>query len=180
MSQLKDIEAAWIESASAAVVSHATAHPSELFYAGSLWLCYVDYRMFGVPCFALNIKSQISQMGEDLRWSPADWQFPCIDSTVETMQPYYSALTKQLAARDKAYWDQIIKDHYACLARVCRRITHDARSRLGVFSDVRLSDDFVVGIFEFREAEPLFTELVRASIEPQMLSSLPHQVWEPS
>ncbi|MBB5031388.1 DUF4303 domain-containing protein [Prosthecobacter vanneervenii] len=179
MSLLHDIETVWVDSASTAIVRHAGEHPDERWYAAALWLCYTDYTLFGSPCFAMNTESRAAQMEPELRWSPADWQLPCIDSTVATMQPYYSTLTESLKGVERPFWDQTIEEHYACLARVCRAITHRARSRLGVFSDARLPDDFVMGLFEIREPDPLFTQLVRASIDPEILSGLPDPIWEP-
>ncbi len=176
-SMLNGIESAWFEAASKAIVAHVKAHPNERFYAGSIWLCYCDYTMFGTPCFALNTESQVAEMGSDWRWSPADWRFSCIDSTVEAMQPLYSAFTKELAGRNKAYWNMTMKEHFAILARVCHRLTHEARSRSGVFASIHLPADFVVGIFEFRESEPLFTKLIIDSIAPEILAKLPHPVW---
>ncbi len=179
MSLLHDIETAWVDSASTAIVRHAGEHPDERWYAAALWLCYTDYTLFGTPCFAMNTESRAAQMEPGLRWSPADWQLPCIDSTVLDMQPRYTALTQHLAGQDEACWNQTIEEHYACLARVCRVITHNARLRLGVFSDSRLPEDFVIGLFEIREPDPLFTRLVRASIDPEILSGLPDPIWEP-
>ena len=179
MSQFNDIEAAWYDSASAAIVAHAASQPSERFYAGSFWLLCVDYAMFGLPCFALSTESHIVEHGQDLRWSPADWPFSCIETAIQDMQPHYSALSERLSGRSDADWERAIEAHHACLARVCRRLTHDARSHSRAFSGVCLPGDFVVGIFEFREAEPLFSQLVRASISPEILASLPHPVWEP-
>ncbi len=174
---LHEIEKAWFESAAAAVVEHVKAHPEERFYAGSIWLCYVDYTMFGTPCFALNTESHIAEAGSDLRWSPADWRFSCIDSTVGAMQPLYSSLSRHLAGRSEAYWDLTIKEHFACLAQVCRRITNHARTRSGVFASINLPEDFVVGIFEFRENDPLFTQLITDSIAPEILAKLSDPVW---
>ena len=176
---LYDIEAAWVDSASAAIVSHARNHPNDVFYAASFWLCYVDYTIFGTPCFALNTERTIEQEGDDLRWSPADWQFSCTDSTVEAMQPLYEMLSDELSGRAESEWDLAIEEHFSVLARVCRRITTEARSRRGVFADTVLHPDFVVGIFEYREGDPLFTQLIRASIAPEILATLRSPVWEP-
>jgi len=178
MDLLKGIEAAWLKSAADAIVAHAQSNPLERFYAGSLWLLYTDYTLFGTPCFALNTESHIIEFGPDYRWSPADWQFPCIDSTIEVMKPLYSHLSQLLAGRDTEFWNQVIDEHHACLARVCRRITNDVRTQTGVFSTVALPEHFVVGIFEFREDEPLFSTLIRNSIEPEVLRKLPHPVWQ--
>lgn len=64
------------------------------------------------------------------------------------------------------------------MARVCRRLTREIRSRSGMFAEIRVPDHFVVGIFETREADPLFSELVRASIAPEILPTLPFPIWD--
>lgn len=128
MSQFNHVEAAWYDSASAAIVDHAASLPSERFYAGSFWLLYVDYTMFGLPCFALSTESHILEHGQYLRWSPADWQFSCIETAMQDMQSHYSAITEELSGRCDADWERAIDAHHACLARVCRRLTHDART----------------------------------------------------
>ncbi len=179
MSLMHDIEVAWLRTASAAIVSHVQSYPDDMFYAGSFWLCYVDHTVFGTPCFALNTEKRSAADGDDLRWSPADWEFDCVGCTIEAMQPHYEALSQNLSGRPESDWDMAIEEHFSGLARVCRQITSAARSRHGVFRDTVLHPDFVVGIFEFREADPLFTQLIRASIAPEILATLPSPVWFP-
>jgi hypothetical protein len=180
MSHFDTIESAWIEAVTAAIIAHNASLPDERFYAGSLWLFYTDYTLFGMPAFALNTESHIKEHGQDLRWAPADWQFPCIESAIQDMRPHYLALNEHLSGKDKNHWDQAVQTHYTCIARVCRRITHDIRSRMGQFSNTSLSEDFVVGIFDLQEDEPLFSQLVRTSIAPEILASMPHPIWETS
>ncbi len=178
MDLLKDIETLWLQTATQAIIEHVESNPRERFYAGSFWLLYSDGTKFGQPCFALNTESHIAKFGSDYQWAPADWQFPCVESTIEVLRPLYANLTMHMVGRDEAYWNKIVEEHYACIARVCRQITLAVRAHRGVFSDVALPDYFVVGMFEFCEDEPLFSTLIRNSIEPEVLRKLPHPVWQ--
>lgn len=184
MSILQQIESRWFDSAATAIVSHASRFPAERFYAGAFWLCYVDYTLFGTPCFALNTESYLARDGGDAedstRWSPPNWRFDVLDEPVEAMSPSYDKLSRSLADQDDTRWEAAIEEHFQALARVCRRLTHHARSRTGPFSEVDLPADFVVGIFEEREGDPTFSRLVRASIEPEILLTLPLPSWLPA
>lgn len=182
MGLLQEIEAQWFETAAEAILTQVSAHSQEQFYAAAFWLFYGDYRMFGTPLLALNTESWIAAMdpetGIDLRWHPPDWQYSHVDSAYQAMEPYYMKLSDHLAGRGEVYWEIVSAEHQAGVARVCRRLTHEIRSRSGVFAEIRVPDYFVVGIFETREDDPLFTELVRASIAPEILSTLPFSIWE--
>ncbi len=179
---LHQIESQWYNTAASAIVSYAANYADERFYAGAFWLCYVDYTMFGVPCFALNTESHLVNCDDEDRdssiWSPPEWQYDVIDKAIETMSPYYRALTHSLSNKDEATWYAAIEEHWQLLARVSRRLTHDARNRSGRFSESLLPSDFVVGLLEEREGEPLFSRLVRASIAPEILTTLPSPSWE--
>ena len=180
---MQHIESAWHDAAAAAIVSQAMSSPDEEFYAAAFWLCYVDYTLFGTPCFAMSTESHcavsVAEWGEGVRWSPPNWQYDVIDQAIQTMAPHYRTLSKSLAGEPEFVWDEAIEEHWKLLARVCRRLTHEARHREGYFSRLVLPDDFVVGIFEEREGEPIFSQLVHASIEAAILSSLPSPIWEP-
>lgn len=180
MSILQQIESRWFDSAASAIVSQVASFPSERFYAGAFWLCYVDYTKFGTPCFAMNTESYFTECGAESasRWSPPTWQFDILDGAVEAMSPLYDTLSQSLAGHDSAVWDATIEEHSQVLARVSRRLTRDARSRSGPFVQIGLPDDFVVGIFDEREGEPTFSRLVRASIDPEILTTLPSPLWE--
>jgi hypothetical protein len=181
MERLKEIESEWLKTVLKAVHELTTAYPSERFYAGAFWLCYVDYTMFGVPCFAMNTEAHVTANGgntaEGIRWSPPNWRFDVIDTAVARMQPHYQALSRDLDGKDDSIWDATIDEHFRALARVSRQATeivHQSRAR-GMSGDI--SDDFVIGIFEEREGEPLFSQLVRDSIAPDRLSRLQEPIW---
>ena len=180
---MQHIESAWHDAAASAIVSQAMSSPNEEFYAAAFWLCYVDYTLFGTPCFAMNTESHcavsVAEWGEGVRWSPPNWQYDVIDQAVQTMIPCYQSLSDSLAGQSEAVWDEAIEEHWRLLARVCIRLTHEARHREGYFSDVVLPASFVVGILEEREGEPIFSQLVRSSIVPDILSTLPSPIWEP-
>ena len=180
MNILQQIESRWFDSAASAIVSQVASFPSERFYAGAFWLCYVDYTKFGTPCFAMNTESHLTECGAESssRWSPPNCQFDILDGAVEAMSPLYDALSRSLAGQDSAVWDAAIEEHSQVLARVSRRLTHHARSRTGPFVPADLPANFVVGVFDEREGEPTFSRLVRASIEPEILSALPAPLWE--
>ena len=182
MNILQQIESRWFDSAASAIVSQVARFPGERFYAGAFWLCYVDYTLFGTPCFAMNTESHLANCGaaveSSTRWSPPNWQFDIIDETVEAMSPLYDTLSRSLAGQDSGVWDATIEEHAQVLARVSRRLTQHARSRTGPFMQTHLLADFVVGIFDEREGQPTFSRLVRASIDPEILSTLPSPLWE--
>jgi hypothetical protein len=185
MSILRQIEEKWFDAVSITIGSLTESFSHEQFYAGAFWLCYVDYTMFGVPCFAMNTGSHLAATNGDAqdngtRWSPPNWQFDVIDETVETMSPHYNELSRSLAGKSEADWDAAIEEHFQVLARVCRRLTRATRARAGMFARINLPTDFVVGVFEEREGEPVFSRLVRASVEPNVLSGLPFPTWTES
>lgn len=180
MGILQQIESKWYDSAASAIISKAASLPDERFYAGAFWLCYVDYTMFGTPAFAMNSESYLADCEDDdsTMWSPPNWQFDVLDEAHEAMSPLYDALSQSLSGQNDDVWDTTIKEHWEVLARVSKRLTQDARSRTGLFSQTDLPSDFVVGIFDEREGEPMFSKLVRASIAPEILANLPSPSWE--
>ena len=177
-----NIESAWHDATASAIVSQVMNFPDEEFYAAAFWLCYVDYTLFGTPCFAMNTESHsavsAAEGSEGMRWSPPNWRYDVIDHATQAMTPHYSTLSASLAGQSESVWDDTIEEHWRLLARVCRRLTHEARHREGYFCDIALPPGFVVGIFEEREGEPIFSQLVRASIAPEILSTLPSPIWE--
>src|SRR4051812_8132141 len=130
MSLLHDIEIAWSECAAHAIVSHVNRLPKERFYAAAFWLLYVDYSMFGTPCFAMNTEAHLAGNRGDapesfIRWSPPNWQFDVLPEPIAIMAPHYEALTRSLAGQPDAVWDAAMEEHVQALARVCRRLTKD-------------------------------------------------------
>lgn len=179
--RLEEIESEWLATVLDTVRELAAAHVDEQFYAGSFWLCYVDYRMFGVPCFAMNTEAHAAANGgntsEGIRWSPPNWEFDVIDRAIERMQPHYQALSHDLAGKEDATWDAAIDEHFRVLARVSRRATEEVHQWRASGLVGNVTKDFVIGIFEEREDDPLFSRLVRDSIVPERLSRLPCPMW---
>jgi hypothetical protein len=185
MSLMQQIESAWLDAAASVIVSQVAAYPHEQFYAAGFWLCYVDYTMFAGPVFAMNTESHLAANCGDwpegyTRWSPPNWRFDVLRGAIEAMSPYYDALTASLAGQETAIWDGAIEAHWQTLARVSRLLTHAVRSGAAPFAGSSLPSSFVVGIFEEREGEPVFSRLVRESIDPEILITLPSPIWEPS
>ena len=178
MERFKSIEAAWLEVVLNTVRAFTKTHPDERFYAGAFWLCYVDYTMFGVPCFALNTEAHLQAEGvegdDGSRWSPPNWAYDLIDNAIEPMRPHYEALTRDLEGQSDEVWDAACEAHFQLLARVCR----EATTAIHQSPSPGITEDFVIGIFEEREGEPLFSQLVRASIDPDRLARLPSPIWE--
>ena len=144
----------------------------------------LDYTTFGTPCFAMETESHcsenVAEWGEGARWSPPNWQYDVINQAIEAMTPHYQALSSSLTGQSDAVWDEAIEEHWHMLARVCRRLTHEARHREGYFSDIVLPEGFVVAILDEREGEPIFSQLVHASIAPEILTTLPSPIWQPA
>jgi hypothetical protein len=179
--QLEEIESEWLVTILDTVWELAKTHASERFYAGSFWLCYVDYTMFGVPCFSMNTEAHAAAHGGNtsagIRWSPPNWEFDVIDTAVERMRPLYQMLSQELAGKEDAAWDTTIDEHFRALARVCREATEAVHQWRASGLVENITEDFVVGIFEEREGNSLFTRLVRDSISPERLSRLPFPLW---
>jgi hypothetical protein len=184
MAIFERLEAAWLDTAASAIITQCRDFPNEQFYAAAFWLLYVDYTMFGTPCFAMNSEAHLAATGGDepevlTRWSPPNWQFDVLSEAVEKMAPHYEALSQSLAEQPETVWDIAIEEHKDRLSRVCRSLTERARSHSAPFASIELPPDFVVGIFDEREGEPEFSRLVRASVAPEILATLPLPIWEP-
>ena len=173
-SLLKEIETRWQTVASESIVRIVSAQSDKEFYAAAFWLFYVDYTVIHPPCFAMNHEAHVAgnPYGEEIRWSPPNWQFDVIDGSTDVMMPIYTSLSDELAGADDNVWDAIIEEHKQCMARVSLRITSDVLNRIPPFHGLNLPPTFICGIFDEREGEEECNRLAALSIDPVAFTKL--------
>jgi hypothetical protein len=139
--------------------------PSEEIYVGGFWLFYCDYTVLGAPCLAFN------SGGSDIeaRWSPSEWQVDVDDTVAEVLNPLYIELTKFMEGRSDEDWEFLIEYQYSYYCAISLALTKEKEK---VFSGWNLADDFVVGVFEERESEEIYSALVKASISEDLVGRL--------
>ena len=89
------IAASWSDLVTKAIIEAVTNNPDADYYAAGFWLFYVDYTLFGVPCFALNTEENLAASDPSCRWSPPEWLVdvhPCYQS----IRPLYTELSELL------------------------------------------------------------------------------------
>lgn len=171
---LAEIEARWHVVAGVAIAREIAANPSESFYAAGFWLFYTDGHTWSPPLFAINSESGVSAVdsfGEDNRWNPTEWRQPQLTTVYEAMLPAYLSVSEQLRG-DKSAGDEFNQLHEHAMARVCRNLTRDIRTRRRPFSVLPMHPRFVVGIFDGTESRETASRLARLSIEPANIDEL--------
>lgn len=165
------IVANWKDLATRAVVDAATENPESDYYTGGFWLFYVDYTLFGVPCFGLNTEEHLAASDPMCRWSPPEW-LADVHPSYEAVQPLYAELSELLESAPDAAWDLAIEQHLDAMCGLCRELTKDYHSPDGSFGAIRKNPQFVFGIFEERESEEIYEALRNGSIEPERRAML--------
>ncbi len=129
--------------------------PDGVVYACGFWLFYCDNTMLGCPCFAYNIIGNEN----DAKWSPPEWLIDVDDAVVEAINPLYQEFSENLANLSDEEWNALVQYQWGFYASMCHRMKNST-----LFSNWSLSDDFVVGIFEERECEEIYNQLVLTSV----------------
>jgi hypothetical protein len=167
-------ETAWHDAGRRALAELASAHPGERLYAAAFHLFYNDGDQILPPALAANTESDAA--GD--RFAPPEWRWDVLDAASEAMRPWYLRLTAEFlapgtgAAGEEAAadaLDDLDAAHDAAMARVCVALTATAR-RGGVHA--ALPPDFVVVILEGQRGDEE-ADLIRASVEPQVLATVP-------
>jgi len=165
------IAASWSDLVTKAVIEAVTDNPDADYYVAGFWLLYVDYTLFGVPCFALNTEENLAASDSSYRWSPPEWLVdvhPCYES----IQSLYTELSELLDGASNDVWDTAIDQHHDAMCELCRKLTFEYHSRDGAFGTIRKNLQFVFGIFEERETEEVYEALLSGSIEPERRTEL--------
>jgi hypothetical protein len=174
MSILGEIESAWLPCAIESIAHQVSRIPQEKFYGAGFWGFYMDYTVFGSPCFAMNTESYFLKTKADgvHRWYLPDWQFDVLREETKAMTALYERLSSQMNGKSDAEWDSCRLQHFHAISRVCRAITAQAAARSGVFSKLGLPAEFVVGIFEDQDGPEMYEWLLGQSIDPTHVAKL--------
>jgi len=166
----RNFEQQWFAQASRALSALAAANPEERLYGAAFHLFYSDGAKVLAPAFAANVESAVRvEAWGSTRYEPPEWKWDVIDEASAAMASQYEALTAEFVGhQDRS--DAILNDHDHAIARVCRALTSAGRK-----GDIHraLPADFVAVIIEGQRREDEMRALVRASVDPQVLASLP-------
>jgi hypothetical protein len=171
---LREIEHQWPIHIHRGLAELRQAHPSEVLYAASFWMLYCDYTNIAAPTFGVNAESNLVNEvpgGHSNRWLPPEWRWDVLDSVCSAMEPHYTHLSKLLASASNDDWDAVIASNEHLIARVCRLVTHAARTRSGAFGDLELPKDFLLFAADVREDDAKYDQLLRLSVDPEVLAS---------
>jgi hypothetical protein len=160
----------WYAHACRALAALAEANPAERLYCAAFHLFYADGRKVLPPAFAANAETSVRiDAHGSTRFAPPEWRWDVIDEASAPMAGQYEALSAELVfGRHEA--DALLDDHDHAMARVCRALTTAARK-----GEIHrgLPVDFVAVILEGQRDPEAMRALVRASVDPQVLESLP-------
>ena len=173
-SLLSEIEDQWADVAAKAIVEKVTSEPALQFYAAGFWMFYADFTVLDPPNLSMNSESYLAadKYGDSNRWIPPNLQYDVIQSATDAMYPRYEQPSKELAGGDEDVWEQTMDEHKQEIARVCRRVTADARAGQGEFAGVSVVPNFVLGIFEEQDGEFEYDRLVELSIGREAAADL--------
>lgn len=172
-------ETAWHDYGCHTLADLAAAHPGERLYAAAFHLFYGDSTCILSPALAANTEAAVHEVVVDenhrysTRFNPPDWRW---NAESDPMTPWYERLTEEVQAaagteaeRD-AESDALWAAHDGAMARVCRTMT--ATARRGGIHDL-LPSNFVVVILDFQRGNEEAADLIRASVDPQVLATVP-------
>jgi hypothetical protein len=165
-------ETAWHDSGCRALADLAAAHPDAQLYAAAFHLFYCDGVQILSPALAANTEAAVRlHDGCSTRFAPPEWRWDVLDAASDSMRPWYRRLTAQFLApaRTDAALEALEAAHDGAMAGVCRAMTATAR-RGGIHDS--LATNFVVVILDGQRGDGE-ADLIRASIDPQVLSTVP-------
>ena len=167
-------EAAWHDVGCRTLTDLAAAHPGERLYAAAFHLFYGDSTQILTPALAANTEAAVhANFGYSTRFDPPDWRWDVLDGHSDAMQPWYQRLTDEAVASAGEVTDEVWVAHDGAMARVCRALTATARG--GGIHD-SLPSGFVVVILEGQREPAEGAALIRASVDPEVLASVPDLV----
>jgi hypothetical protein len=165
------IAACWSDLARQSVIDAVSEDSSANYYAAGFWLFYVDYTLFGVPCFALNTEENLIATDPSHRWCPPEWLIdvhPCY----EKVEPLYTELSEMLDGSPDEEWETAIDQHYNAICSLCLNLTEEYHKHDGAFGTIRKNPNFIFGIFEERDGQEVYETLLDASIDPERRANL--------
>lgn len=161
------LESAWCTEASRSLVALADANRADVLYAAAFHLFYADGAKILSPAFAVNAESAVRiHAWGSTRYVPPEWRWDVVDDASHAMAGAYERLTRDVRWPD----DTVVAEHDLAIARVCRTLT--TRARRGELHP-SLPPGFVVAILDGQRGEAEMRALVRSSVEPQVLATLP-------
>ena len=146
----KDIESAIIRAVECDV-------PKEQgIYVCGFWLFYCDHQKISAPCFAYNnVPTDV-----EVKWSPAEWVVDIHDGVYDKLNPLYERLSDLMSGKSDEEWENLIHYQYEFYCLLCNSLNRN----LSPFKKWNTTSDFLIGIFEEREDEEIYENLVRSSI----------------
>jgi hypothetical protein len=172
-------EVAWHDSACRILADLAAAHPDERLYAAAFHLFYSDGIQILPPALAANTEAAVHHnVGYSTRFSPPEWRWDVLDAASAAMRPWYHRLSEKFLASSRAdaepdpALDALEAAHDGAMARVCQAVTATAR-RGGIHHSVPAN--FVVVVLDGQRGDEE-AGLIRASIDPQVLATVPELV----
>jgi hypothetical protein len=162
-----------------AVSGVAADHPDERCYAAALWLLYRETDgPIRLPLLSVNTVEALDRVPaddrDDLRWSPADWEFDEVDWLPDELARRWEHDLAVHARRGTvAQWDATFDRFVTALVTVCRR----ARRGLGglpvVVLDPELHPTVIPRILTKTEVSRMFPELDEQARARSELAALP-------
>jgi hypothetical protein len=158
------IEKAWVNAITRAIVSITTKNPDECFYAGAFWLLYGDYSSILVPVFGMNSENT----DPSIRWHPPNWRWDIINDAVDEVKPLYEPLL-EIDVDDKTFeamWNQ----HISMLASASKNITSLVRSNKLDINISATTPNFFVGIIDFSYGDEA-TDYLNRSVDEETIKT---------
>lgn len=169
---------AWHDSGCRTLADLAAAHPGERLYAAAFHLFYSDDSQILPPALAVNTEAAVHRdNGYSTQFAPSEWRWDVLNAAGDPMRPWYRRLSEEFLATGTdaerfAAMDALEAAHDAAVAGVCKAMT--ATARQGRIHD-SLPADFVVVILDGQRGDEE-ADLIRASVDPQVLETVPELV----
>ncbi|MDA7747408.1 hypothetical protein N8878_08805 [Psychromonas sp.] len=153
----------------AIINSISTLKPSvEEAYVSGFWLFYCDHTSINPPCFALNT----NYSDDEEKWSPPEWDIDVIDEVYDALAPIYKELSEYMSSKSDDEWEELVEYQFKFYSELCLQYNESMSSEESPFNSWHKSNDFVIGIFEEREDEETYKELIISSIGSKKASAL--------
>lgn len=170
-------EMAWHDSGCRILSGLAAAYPGEQLYAAAFHLFYMDGTQILSPALAANTEAAVHRdRGYSTRFVPPEWRWDVLDAESDAMSRWYRRLSEEYLtpaateAEQVAAMNALEVAHDTAMASVCKAMTTTAR-RGGIHGS--LPPGFVVVILEGQRGEEEEAGLIRASVDPQVLPTVP-------
>jgi hypothetical protein len=169
-------QTAWHDTGCRILTDLAAAHPDERLYAAAFHLFYMDGTQILSPGLAANTEAAVHEDdGYSTRFAPPEWRWDVLNDN-DAMAQWYHRLTEEYLApatteaEQDAAMDALEAAHDTAMANVCKAMTTTAR-RGGIHGS--LPPGFVVLILEGQRGEEEVARLIRESVDPRILPTVP-------